>query len=57
MPMIFVNLVMTRTDRISGVAPGMALVAVTAVVHIPADIRVTEIRRVSAAVAIRTLEH
>ena len=35
----------------------MALVAVVAVVHIPTHVRMTEIRRVPATVAIRTLEH
>ena len=35
----------------------MALVAAVAVVHIPTHVRVTEIRRVSATVAIRTLKH
>src|SRR5258705_3584372 len=35
----------------------MALVAVVAVVHIPTHVRMTELRRVPTAVAIRTLEH
>ena len=35
----------------------MALVAVVAVVHIPTHVRMAELRRVPAAVAIRTLEH
>ena len=35
----------------------MALVAIVAVVHIPTHVRMAEIRRVPAAVAIRTLEH
>ena len=35
----------------------MALVAVVAVVHIPTHVRMTEIRRVPTAVAIRALEH
>ena len=35
----------------------MALVAVVAVVDIPTHVRMTEFRRVPAAVAIRTLEH
>lgn len=35
----------------------MALIAIYAVVHIPADVRVTEIRRIPASVALRALEN
>ena len=35
----------------------MALIAIHAVVHIPADVGVTEIRRIPASVALRALEN